>query len=175
MGWPSFHTSGSARDHSDELGSAPMSTRETDDWPFFDEMPAGRAERQQETIRTLPFFNLIGLRYEESRTDYVRLSLESRPDLAQPAGILHGGMHATLVDTAVAQAMVTTIKPGFSMVTIHLDTRYFKPTPRGRVFAEGRIIRKGKKIAHGEVDLTNEKGELIGKGSCVYAVLKNPG
>lgn len=147
-------------------------TPETADWPFHDDMPPGREVRQLERANTAPFLKLIGARVEAVRKDWARMAIDYRPDLNQPAGIMHGGVHATLVDTAVAQAIVTTIKPGFQMVTIHLDTKYFKPTASGTLIAEGTIIRKGKRVVHGEVSVTNQKGELVAQGWCVYAIVK---
>src|SRR3546814_15035327 len=47
-----------------------------------------------------PFFpKFMGLQLEEIRTDYARMRLPFRPELEQPAGVVHGGAVATLVDT----------------------------------------------------------------------------
>jgi acyl-CoA thioesterase len=143
-----------------------------DDWPFLDGMPPGRDAKQKENIRKVPLPSLLGFRIEEAATDYVKMAVDFRPELTQPAGIMHGGVHAALVDTAVAQAIVTTIKPEFQMVTIHLDTKYFKPLARGTLYAEGRIVRKGKRVVHGEVTLRDSSGETVGSGWCVYAITK---
>jgi len=79
-----------------------------------------------------------------------------------------------LTDTAVGQALVTTIKPGWMMSTIQMDVKYFKPIAEGRLHAVGRIVRKGKRVAHGDVELTNDAGELVGRGWCVYALFERP-
>ncbi len=146
--------------------------RSKEDWPYVDELTPEREARQRQIIGNLPFARLIGMEIEELKTDYARLALSFRPDLTQPAGLLHGGMHATLIDTAVAQAIVTTIKPEYAMVTIHLDTKYFKPTVLGKIHAEARIVRKGAKIFHGDVQVTNDARELVAQGWCVYAIVK---
>lgn len=153
-----------------EAGKA--SGTDNDDWPFLDEMPAGRDAKQMENIRKVPLPSLLGFRIEAAKTDYVKMAVDFRPELTQPAGIMHGGVHAALIDTAVAQAIVTTIKPQFQMVTIHLDTKYFKPLAKGTLYAEGRIVRKGKRVVHGDVTLTDGKGDLVGQGWCVYAITK---
>lgn len=149
-----------------------MSSDAGDEWPFLDDFPPDREAKQIERVAKVPFPSLIGFRLEAARKDYVKMAVDFRPELTQPAGIMHGGVHAALVDTAVAQAIVTTIKPGFQMVTIHLDTKYFKPLSKGTLFAEGRVVRKGKRVVHGEVRLTDSRGELIGQGWCVYAIVK---
>lgn len=144
------------------------------DWPFFEKQPEDRHERASGRVNATPLFKLLGLTLDESDTDFARVSVEARPELANPNGITHGGIHATLIDTAIGQALTTTIKPGWSMVTIEMDVKYFKPTSKGRLIGEGRIVRKGKRIAHGEVDLKDERGELLGKGWCVYAIVPMP-
>ncbi len=143
-----------------------------DDWPFLDEFPPEREAKQIERVNSVPFLKLLGAKLVAAKKDYVRMSVEFRPDLTQPAGILHGGVHASLIDTAVAQAIVTTIKPGFQMVTIHLDTKYFKPVNTGTVYADARIVRKGKRVVHGEVTVTHSGGDTIAHGWCVYAITR---
>ena len=59
-------------------------------------------------------------------------------------------------DPAIAQALLTTIRPGFSVVTVRLDTNYFGAVRGGRIVASARVVRKGKRIAHGEAVVTDE-------------------
>ena len=56
--------------------------------------------------RCTPYFpTLVGLELEEVRTDYARMRLPYRPELQQPAGVVHGGAVATLIDTVVVPAV----------------------------------------------------------------------
>lgn len=146
-----------------------------DDWPYFDEQPHDRQAKARARVAKTPLFDLIGLELDDTSLDFARVSIEAKPDLANPDGITHGGMHATLVDTAVAQAIITTLKPGFGIVTVEMDVKYFKPIAKGRLIAEGRIVRKGRRIVHGEVDLRDDAGNLLGKGWCVYAITQRRG
>lgn len=143
-----------------------------DDWPFLDVHPDDRYQIAAERVEATPFFQALGLHLDETAVDYARVSLVTGPHLVNPLGITHGGVHASLIDTAIGQALLTTIKPGYGMSTIDMDVKYFKPTTRGRLVAEGRIVRKGKRIAHGEVSLYDEERNLVAKGWCVYAIVK---
>ena len=80
------------------------------DWPFLDEMPPGRGELLRQIVDGDPFLRLIGLTYCDVGSDAATLAIGFRPDLTQPTGILHGGLATILVDTAIAQAMLTTIR-----------------------------------------------------------------
>jgi len=140
------------------------------DWPFLSEPPPGRLELQRQLVASDPFFRLLGVRLADVRQDNVTLALAFRSDLAQPTGILHGGLHGILIDSAIAQALLTTIRPAFSVVTVHLDTKYFAPVTGGQVFADAKVVRKGKRIAHGEAVVRDEAGTLVAQGWGVFAV-----
>jgi len=140
------------------------------DWPFLLELPPGRIELQRQLVASDPFFRLLGVRLDDAHEDNVTLALAFRSDLVQPTGILHGSLHGILIDSAIAQALLTTIRPAFSVVTVHLDTKYFAPVTGGQVFADARVVRKGKRIAHGEAVVRDEVGTLVAQGWGVFAV-----
>jgi uncharacterized protein (TIGR00369 family) len=142
----------------------------TADWPFLAEMPAERADLQRQPVDDDPFFRLLGVRFCEARADEATITVAFRADLTQPTGILHGGLSSILIDTAIAQALLTTIRPGFTVVTVRLDTNYFAPVRGGRVEARARVVRKGKRIAHGEALVTDEGGTSVAQGWGVFAV-----
>jgi uncharacterized protein (TIGR00369 family) len=144
------------------------------DWPFLAEMPPDRAELQRQFVDGDPFLRLLGLSFDEARLDAATLSVAFRDDLTQPTGILHGGLHAVLIDTAIAQALLTTIRPGCSVVTVRLDTNYFAPVRSGRITATARVIRNGKRIAHGEAVVTDEQDAIVAQGWGVFAVVGDP-
>ena len=139
-------------------------------WPFLDETPPDRSALQQRLVESDPFFNLLGVSLEAAERDKATLALSFRPNLVQPTGILHGGLHSILIDSAIAQALLTTIRPGFTVVTVHLDTKYFAPVRGGRVVATGTVVRKGKRIAHGEAVVCDEAGAVVAQGWGVFAV-----
>jgi uncharacterized protein (TIGR00369 family) len=143
----------------------------TSDWPFLPEMPAGRESEIQKRVGELAFARLLGMQVVAIETDRARLSVEFRPDLTQPAGLLHGGVFATLIDTAAAQAIASTIAPGFSFVTIQLDTKYFAPLRDGLIEADARIVRKGKRIVHIDTQVRDPRDKLLAQGWCCYTIL----
>ena len=73
----------------------------------FDPLPADRAARWSRFGRWEEryFPNVVGLELEEVRLDYARMRLPFRPELNQPAGVVHGGAIATLIDTVVVPAI----------------------------------------------------------------------
>jgi len=140
------------------------------DWPFLPEPPAGRVDLQRQLVESDPFFRLLGLRFHDGAQDRATLALAFRDDLVQPTGILHGGRHGILIDSAIAQALLTTIRPAYSVVTVHLDTKCFAPVTGGEVFASASVVRKGKRIAHGQATVCDGAGTLVAQGWGVFAV-----
>jgi uncharacterized protein (TIGR00369 family) len=126
--------------------------------PFLAEPPDGRIALQQQLVASDAFFRLLGVR------------LAFRDDLVQPTGILHGGLHALLIDSAIAQALLTTLHPAYSVVTVHLDTKYFAPVSGGELLAEATVIRKGRRVAHGEAIVRSPAGTRYAQGWGVFAV-----
>src|SRR5262249_17978397 len=141
------------------------------DWPFLAEMPPDRGELQRRIVEGDPFLQLLGLSFGEARSDAATLSAAYRADLAQPTGIVPGGLPSVLIATAIAQALLTTIPPGFSAVTGRLDTNSFAPVRSGRIVASARVVRKGKRIAHGEAVVTDERDAIVAQGWGVFAVI----
>ena len=140
-------------------------------WPFLEAMPSERAALQRQLVDADPFLGALGVRLREARTDAATLTVAFRAELAQPTGILHGGLHAILIDTAIAQALLTTICAGFSVVTVHLDTSYFAPVRGGTVLTTATVVRKGKRLAHGEAVVTDDGDTMVARGSGVFAVV----
>ena len=149
-----------------------MAIRNNDEsWPYLEEFTPAHAADQQDKLGRFPPFQSIGLRLEKLAKDYTRVSI-TPTDLARPSGMLQGGILATLVDTAARQALRTTLKLDHDAVTVHLDTKYFRPVHEKRVFAEGSVVRKGRNLAHIDVSVMNEGGTLLARGWCVFKLTR---
>jgi uncharacterized protein (TIGR00369 family) len=79
-----------------------------------------------------------------------------------PIGSVHGGFHATLLDSCVACAVHTTLEAGQGYTTIELKVNYIRAlTDRvGPVRAEGKVIHAGKQIGTAEGKLVDAEGKL---------------
>jgi uncharacterized protein (TIGR00369 family) len=142
-----------------------------DDWPFEAAMAPGRLDLQRQLVDGDPFLGSLGVTLHDAGPDTATLAASYRTNLAQPTGILHGGLPSILIDTAIAQALLTTIRPGFTVVTVRLDTNYFAPVRSGRVVATATVVRKGKRIAHGQAVVTDERETIVAQGWGVFAVV----
>ena len=91
-----------------------------------------------------------------------RVVFEGLPELRHynPIGTVHGGFAATLLDSALACAIFTTMRKGDVWTTLELKLNYVRPLTKdtGRVRAEGRIPHRGRTVATSEGDLKDSAG-----------------
>ena len=119
-------------------------------------------------LDTLPFAKLIGMRLEALELDKSVISIEMRDDLRQPSGVLHGGVTATLIDTAMAFAVRTRLEPQAATATINLTVHYLRPHLAGKAVCTARTVRAGKRVFTVSADVHNEEGMLIATGLSTY-------
>ena len=122
-------------------------------------------------LHSLPFAKLIGMRLEALRMDEAVISMEMRDDLRQPSGVLHGGVTATLIDTAMAFAVRTRLEPQAPTATIDLTVHYLRPLVQGRAICTGRVVRAGKRVFTVSADVHNDEGKLIATGLSTYTTV----
>lgn len=126
----------------------------------------------------LPFFRLIGLDVVDLQPGRSVLTIRHRPDLAQPVGILHGGVTAALVDTGIAYAVLASeeirplVEAGGSVVAIDLRIKFFRPVAAGELTCVSTVTRMGRRIIHGESIVTNEQGKEVARGDSIYGTVK---
>ncbi len=91
-----------------------------------------------------------------------------RDDLRQPSGVLHGGVTATLMDTAMAFAVRTRLPIDEATATIDLTIHYLLPHITGAFTCTAKIVRAGKRIFTVSADVVNEEGKLIATAISTY-------
>jgi len=123
-----------------------------------------RAFRRVEIVRQL------GMRLARLGPGRATLVLETRSEHLHPQGAVHGGIIATLVDTALAMAIFTLVPARTEMATVEMSVNYLSPHRRGRLRAEARVLRKGRRLAVGEVDVWNAAGERVAKSLLTYSI-----
>jgi uncharacterized protein (TIGR00369 family) len=86
-------------------------------------------------------------------------------------GTLHGGMIATLADTATGLAYRTVLEPGTSHVTSSLTVAFLVPGRGGTVTAKGRVLKRGRRFGYAEADVVDEEGTLLARATATFTVL----
>jgi len=80
-----------------------------------------------------------------------------------PAGTVHGGLAATLLDTCMGLAIRSMLDKGFAQTTLEFKISLVRPiTPQtGRVKAEGKVITCGRRVGTAEGTLTDKDGRVL--------------
>lgn len=79
-----------------------------------------------------------------------------------PIGLVHGGLAATLLDSAMGCAVHSVLPAGVAYTTLEIKVNYLRPLlpDRGRVTCEGRLIHRGSRTATADGRLTDAEGRL---------------
>lgn len=132
------------------------------------EITAEQLRLIREKFETNHFPKSLGIELDSIEHGRARLSLEVKQQHLQLAGIMHGGAIATLIDTAVAFAIVGASKPGSRFTTIEMKVNYLRPIREGRVVADAKLIRDGRRIVVSDCDVYDSEGKLSAKGLLTY-------
>jgi uncharacterized protein (TIGR00369 family) len=93
----------------------------------------------------------------------------------QPYGIVHGGVVATLIDTATFWAAFLRLPEAAGLVNVDLKLNYLKSVIDGRLIAKGSCIRPGRTICYSEASVFDENENLIAHGTSTLMVLPEKG
>jgi uncharacterized protein (TIGR00369 family) len=120
------------------------------------------SDRLRRRLASSPALGWLRPSLEELRPDFCVLKLPYRTEVTNGSGTVHGGVLAALADTAVAFALSTNFGGKMGFATADL-TIHFLRRARGDVFARARILKKGKRVNVGEVDLVDAGGALVAR------------
>jgi uncharacterized protein (TIGR00369 family) len=117
-----------------------------------------------------PFINHLGFEamVQDGKDILVKLSIDSRHLNIQHN--LHGGVHASMLDTVQTVALRTVYQT--NVTAVNLNVHYVTGINHGLITANARIIQQGYKIAAVESEIVDERGVLIAKGSGVYKITR---
>jgi acyl-CoA thioesterase len=137
------------------------------------QFPEERRRFAADKLDNLPFAKLIGMRLVDMRPNEAVIEIEMRDDLKQPSGVLHGGVTATLIDTAMAFAVRTYLTDTELTATIDLTVHYLRPLVEGKAICTARVVRPGKRVFTVSADVHNEQGKLIATGLSTYTRIES--
>lgn len=126
----------------------------------------------------IPFNKYLGIQLVEIKEGYAKLRVPFKEELVGNPMVraLHGGLIATVMDTAGGAAGMTTltsIEDRFSTIDIRVD--YLRPGKEQDLIVEGKITRSGNRIIATSMLAYHpgEKENLIAEGKAVYNVKRN--
>ena len=108
-----------------------------------------------------PYYRLLGLRVEAGEpAGLSKLVLESRSELENSRGEVHGGVIASLLDVAMGVAVRSTLPQSDGATTVSLTVNYVAPG-RSTLTARGRVVRKGRTLASVEATVMDASEQIV--------------
>jgi uncharacterized protein (TIGR00369 family) len=110
-----------------------------------------------------PVMNLLGVERLEVDEGRVAVAMTPREFHYNPLGTVHGGILATLLDTAAGCAVHSTLPAGIGYTSLDLVTRFLRPVTvaSGVLRCEGTVLARGRTTALAEARLTDGKSRLV--------------
>ena len=109
------------------------------------------------------------LGYDIAEAEHGRVVIVAEPDdrLLNPAGTVHGGFSATLLDSCMGLAIQSTLEKGIGQTTLEFKISLVRPiTPdTGKIQAEGIVLSRGRRVGTSEGRITDRDGRLLAHGT----------
>jgi uncharacterized protein (TIGR00369 family) len=125
----------------------------------------------REFVAKIPFNNLLGIKVSREHKDGVTLQCRVKKELLNSKGVLHGGVAASIADVSVGVAIQFHLKRERPISTVEMKINYFRPVAEGTLYARARLLRVGSTLCIGQVDLTDNKKNLVGIATVTYIFL----
>jgi uncharacterized protein (TIGR00369 family) len=127
--------------------------------------------------RTLPLNTIARtLGYDVSEVDNGRVVIVAEPNdtLLNPAGTVHGGFSATLLDSCMGLAIQSTLERGFGQTTVEFKISLVRPITieTGAIKAEGTVLSRGRRIGTAEGRIVDGSGRLLAHGTTTCLIFE---
>ena len=119
-----------------------------------------------------PFFCLMGIDVVSLENGKATLSMRVRDDMLNGEGYLQGGLFTALADEAMVLSIYSRLEEDQVIATISESTSFMRGAGPGMVLvAEGRIIKKGRRVVFSEADVKLEgQHDIIARSSASFAI-----
>lgn len=117
----------------------------------------------------------LGYEVVEAENGRVVVTLLPNDRLLNPAGTVHGGLTATLLDSCMGLAIQSTLDKGIGQTTLEFKISLVRPiTPEtGVIRAEGTVLNCGRRIGTADGRVTDSKGRLLAHGTTTCLIFSD--
>ncbi len=127
---------------------------------------------------TLPLNTIaqtLGYDVTEAVSGRVVVSAEPNGTHLNPAGTVHGGFAATLLDSCMGLAIQSTLETGVGQTTLEFKISLVRPIvpETGLIKAEGIVLSRGRRVGTAEGRITDGRGRLLAYGTTTCLIFQN--
>jgi uncharacterized protein (TIGR00369 family) len=123
-----------------------------------------------------PIMQLIDARNFHAEEGTVSIELDAQEFHYNPLGTVHGGVISTLLDTAAACSVHSTLAAGVGYTSLDLNVKFLRPVTlaSGRLTCTGTVLQRGRRTALAEARLTDARGKLIAHATSTCMIFELP-
>ena len=116
----------------------------------------------------------LGYDIVEAERGRVVITAEPRETHLNPAGSVHGGLAATMLDSCMGLAVQSLLGRGIGSTTLEFKISFVRPiTPdTGPIRAEGVVINQGRRVGTAEGRVTDKRGRLLVHGTTTCLIFE---
>lgn len=130
------------------------------------------AGRRDVLLDTNPALASMGTVLREGKPGELRLGFVAPPESTQGNGVIGGGTLASMLDMAMAMAMLSMLPPGRTCATINLSVNMMAAAQAGPLVATASVERVGRSVGFARASLFDASGErLLASGTSALSVL----
>lgn len=116
-----------------------------------------------------PLLATLGIEVLSAGDGRAVLRLPYNPGLVQGAGVVAGGILATLADEAMAHAVLSTLGQGRVTATVDMSVRYLSPAGVGEELrAQAQVIRKGSRVVFTRAEVSDGRGKAVASADASF-------
>ena len=126
-------------------------------------------------VKNSPYPSHMQMTLDQIALDAAEVGIKLAECHLQPYWIVHGGVVATIIDTATFWAAFLRLPEDSGLVNVDLKLNYLQSVIDGKLTARGTCIRSGRSICYSEASVYNENDSLIAHGTSTLMVLSEKG
>lgn len=120
-----------------------------------------------------PLALILGFFLDEIEKGRVTITVVPQEFHYNPLGAAHGGLAATVFDSALGCAVQSLLPPAYAAPTLQLQTNFIRPITisAGKLTCLGEVIHLGKRSATAEGRLTDASGKLYAHATGTFMIV----
>ena len=116
-------------------------------------------------MKAPPFSTFLGIELEGRGEGEARCALELAPQHLNRRGVAHGGILASLLDSALGAAVISAMPEEWWCATTSLSIQFIAGVGQGRLVATGRVLRRGRTTAFAAGEVRDARGNVVAAAS----------
>ena len=121
-------------------------------------------------LETGNYWKHLGMTTVPDADGKAQVNLKVTENLKQFYGNVHGGVIASLLDSSIAVAVNQQLDSGEGASTVEMKLNYLRPVSKGTLWAESKIIQKGRKIIVGQCEIKDDAGNMVAFGTATFMI-----